>query len=92
MITQGPRSLRKASHLAAEGNGESIGSDKTAVEPTADSERVMSRLLGLQLAHTILDMEDDTSDELLGNLEVVYMEKEGRATIRQNHNTYCQDC
>ena len=31
---------------------------------------LLSRLIGLQLAHIILSIEDDLLDELLGNLKV----------------------
>ena len=68
-MANGPRDP-SMSDDPAEGDGDSIGSCETAVEPTARNERVMSRLLGLQLAHAILGMEDDSLDELLGNLEV----------------------
>ena len=68
--TTQPRDPTWTATIAVEGDRESIGSCETAVEPTADSERVMSRLLGLQLAHAILGMEDDLLDELLGNLKI----------------------
>ena len=60
----------RLARIAVEGDRDSIESCETTVEPIVDSKRVMLRLLGLQLAYTILGIENDSSDELLGNLKI----------------------